>query len=129
MEYNKDKAWIHYSALSNIAGIENKLVCPKDSRRAASDISILSNTNVSFFINTKACINKPDIVLSGDRNLTNELVNGKHKWQWNRQIGIHGNTGFLLFSDGHVEMNVDNESLNDLLKKESANAIENMLFP
>jgi prepilin-type processing-associated H-X9-DG protein len=62
-----------FQVLSNEWAGENVklLVCPTDDRMPASDLSQLANSNVSYFIHLDATIARPDLVLIGDRCLTN----------------------------------------------------------
>lgn len=62
-----------FQVLSNQwAGANMKLlICPTDDRRPASDLSQLTNSNVSYLVHLDATIARPDLFLIGDRCLTN----------------------------------------------------------
>ena len=82
------------------------LICPTDSRLAATNFNSLRNTNLSYFVNVDSEYLHPESILLGDRN----LVTGAGRsiipatgqtLRWS--ASLHQNKGNLLFADGHVE--------------------------
>jgi hypothetical protein len=63
----------HFAAISNELVSMKILVCPSDTRTAVTNVSQLQNTNISYFVALDADETKPQMLLSGDRNLTNGL--------------------------------------------------------
>jgi prepilin-type processing-associated H-X9-DG protein len=66
----------------------------------------LANTNLSYFVGLGCDYSRPDSVLAGDRNLTNDFMTQAfirlHRgWRWT--VELHRLRGNLLFADGHVE--------------------------
>jgi prepilin-type processing-associated H-X9-DG protein len=82
------------------------LVCPTDTRPAASSFARLQPGNVSYFANASADYNQPESVLAGDRNLTltpgtTSASDGSgQSFAWNQ--AMHQGEGNLLYADGHV---------------------------
>lgn len=116
-----DDAFRHCQVLSNDVYVTLGLVCPQDSRRAATDWANLANTNVSYFTGLNARTNQPTTILAGDRNITSAssvvLQTGTSTPpQWVKSVGLHGNKGHLAFGDGHVE---------ELNSDELAKAVQN----
>lgn len=64
----------HYQALSNELTQVRVLVCPSDTRKAAADFNSLRNTNLSYFVAIDADETKAQMLLSGDRNVTNGVA-------------------------------------------------------
>jgi competence protein ComGC len=64
----------HFQVMSNQIGDPKFLVCPADTRIPAKGFGpAFSNTNLSYFINLDATEVRPQMLLCGDRNLTNGL--------------------------------------------------------
>jgi prepilin-type N-terminal cleavage/methylation domain-containing protein/prepilin-type processing-associated H-X9-DG protein len=99
----------HFQALSNELGSVKVLACPADTRLPAETFAALQNENVSYFVGVMATYNKPDSILAGDRNLTNDLLTDTTlliagpdiPLRWTTEL--HQFKGNLLFADGHVE--------------------------
>jgi prepilin-type processing-associated H-X9-DG protein len=101
-------------------------ICPKDpSKQRATNITQLTDDNISYFLNLSATTNRPsDTVLTGDRNL---LVNGKPvnpgrlvittnlDVSWTRDF--HSSGGNLAFADGHAEW-VKTNRLNSVFQQQ-----------
>jgi prepilin-type processing-associated H-X9-DG protein len=85
------------------------LVCPADTRFAATNFAALQNSNLSYFVGLNAELGKPTSILAGDRNLTNDwggatsllYLGPNNPLRWTREL--HQFKGNLLFADGHVE--------------------------
>ncbi len=103
-----------FRALSNELSTPLILVCPADTRRAATNFAALrSNSNVSYFLGWGAARATPAMMLAGDRNVTNnwgaterlfpaELLAGADRsvgWATN----IHVNNGNVVLADGSVQ--------------------------
>lgn len=81
------KVWFHFLTLSNELSTPRVVICPEDSfnrveattftTNAASGVgegllvAFNSNLNISYFIGVDAHEEKPDMLLAGDRHLTN----------------------------------------------------------
>ena len=63
------QVWRVFQLMSNELNTPKILACPTDTRRRAASFSVLSNTNLSYFISLDANENHPHSLLSGDRNL------------------------------------------------------------
>lgn len=103
----------YFQKMSNELGKTMLLVCPSDRRRrAASGFETLTDSDISYFLNTDASVVRPGSIHSGDRFLQVDgqpvkpgllvlTTNLNIGWQ----LGIHANgwdEGNLLFSDGSV---------------------------
>lgn len=85
------------------------LVCPADTRSPAPGFATLGNQNISYFVGVNAQYAKPNSLLAGDRNLTNDLtgpaalqrLDSYHHLRWT--VELHRFKGNLLLADGHVE--------------------------
>src|SRR3954468_10663256 len=71
----RQEPWLHFAALSNSSVSPGILVCPADDRKAATNFS-LTVTNLSYFVGLDADETFPQMLLSGDRNLTNGFTHG-----------------------------------------------------
>ena len=107
----------HFLTLSNELVAPKLLVCPADTREAATSFSTLNNSNLSYFVAAYARLGEANSVLAGDRNLSNNLHTpqsrlwigpGNSLW-WTREL--HRFKGNVLFGDGHVEQ-MNNPGLN-----------------
>jgi prepilin-type processing-associated H-X9-DG protein len=85
------------------------LVCPADTRLPAPGFEALSNRNISYFVGVNAQYAKPNSLLAGDRNVTNDVtgpaalqrLDSYHNLRWTAEL--HRFKGNLLLADGHVE--------------------------
>jgi len=100
--------WLHFKVLSNYFGTTRTVICPSDDRLPATSFSSLASTNVSYFVGVNVRGNVPEMLLSGDRNLTNgaapqssviELTEPSRAG-WTE--GMHSRSGNALFTDGSV---------------------------
>jgi competence protein ComGC len=104
-------AWHHFQILSNELSTTKILVCPtENSRIAAPDFTSLRNANLSYFVGVNATNeNMPEMILSGDRNLTNSTpvkdgmlaVGTKNPAGWTS--AMHVRIGNLVLADGSVQ--------------------------
>ena len=95
MEYASE-AFRHFQGLSNELSTPKILACPSDTRKPAPGFSFLSNANISYFVGLDAKDSAPDVLLSGDRNLT---TNPTVAWT----ARMHKNADNAAFGDGHVD--------------------------
>jgi prepilin-type processing-associated H-X9-DG protein len=85
------------------------LVCPADTRSPAPRFAALRNENLSYFVGVNALYAKPNSLLAGDRNLTNDWTapaalqrfDSYHYLRWTE--ALHRFKGNVLLADGHVE--------------------------
>jgi len=99
----------HLQALSNELVTPRILICPADTRSPGLSFSVLTNENVSYFVGINADYSRPNSILAGDRNVTNDWaaagalarLGGNFSLRWTAEL--HQFKGNLLFSDGHVE--------------------------
>jgi prepilin-type processing-associated H-X9-DG protein len=74
MEYVTDgNAFRHFQVMSNELSTPKILVCPADNRTPAPNFIMLKNGNVSYFVGLDAEEIRPQMLLTGDRNVTNGL--------------------------------------------------------
>jgi prepilin-type N-terminal cleavage/methylation domain-containing protein/prepilin-type processing-associated H-X9-DG protein len=97
-----------FQPLSNELVTPKLLVCPADHRQPAPNFALLQNSNISYFVALTAEYGRPDSLLAGDGNLTNDWMEGAtllrlgqgSPLHWTRERHqFHGN---LLFADGRV---------------------------
>lgn len=99
----------HFQVLSNDLVSPKLLICPADTRLPATNFALLKNENLSYFVGLSADYVRPNSILAGDRNLTNDYETsstmarprGGLGWRWTSEL--HQFKGNLLFSDAHVE--------------------------
>ena len=95
----------HFQTLSGTLQTPAILVCPADTRPAATNFATLQNSNVSYFVNVTADYLQPMSILAGDGNLASSstIVQGTvgGRLTWTR--AQHQFKGNVLFADGHVE--------------------------
>src|ERR1039458_6134553 len=73
MEYAAD-VFRHFQVMSNELSTPKILVCPADNRTAAASFARLENQNVSYFVGLDATDVRPQMLLTGDRNVTNGIA-------------------------------------------------------
>jgi prepilin-type N-terminal cleavage/methylation domain-containing protein/prepilin-type processing-associated H-X9-DG protein len=102
-------SYLNFQVLSNELANPALLVCPADTRTAATNFASLQNSNLSYFVGLKAEWGKPTSILAGDRNITNDSggtytllrLGPDYRLRWTYEL--HQFKGNLLFGDGHVE--------------------------
>jgi prepilin-type processing-associated H-X9-DG protein len=104
------EAFRYFQALSNELSNPKLLVCPADTRLPAKDLGPgFSNTNLSYFVGLDVDETYPQMVLSGDRNLTNGLPiqHGILVLTSNSPVGwtheLHNGQGNVALADGSVQ--------------------------
>ena len=101
--------WRNFQVMSNELSTPKVLICPTDSRLAATNFVFLNNSNISFFIGIDAEETDPQMILAGDRNLTNgtPFKSGILEVTTNTPVGwtalMHNHVGNLTLSDGSVQ--------------------------
>jgi prepilin-type processing-associated H-X9-DG protein len=98
----------HYQIESNNLLMSILLVCPQDTRTAATSFANLANENISYFLDFDSKPNAPMTIVHGDRNITPDSgvilqMTQSTPPSWIKSVGLHGDRGHLVFSDGHVE--------------------------
>jgi hypothetical protein len=111
----------HFVVCSNELNTPKILVCPSDTRTAATDFLRLANSNLSYFVGLEGNEEIPRMLLSGDRNLTNGLptkkgvleVSAGHPAGWTREMHVEqGNIGLC---DGSAQ-SIDTPSIRRLIE-------------
>jgi competence protein ComGC len=103
--------WKNFQVMSNELSTPKVLICPSpsDSRTAATNFDFLRNSNISFFVGIDAEESNPQMILAGDRNITNRTLykNGILEVTTNTPAGwtalMHNKVGNLTLSDGSVQ--------------------------
>jgi competence protein ComGC len=113
MEYTTGaNAWRHFQLLSNMLDTPKLLFCPGDpdrKRKASTNFTTLSNSNLSYFVGLDVSETNPNGILFGDRNITNgtPIKNGILELTTNQPAGwtgdMHKNIGNVVLSDGSVQ--------------------------
>jgi hypothetical protein len=104
-------AFQHFIVLSNELSTPKILYCPADKKRApaATFSNHLSNANISYFVGIDCIRTNPQMLLSGDRNLTNgiRVRNGLLSLTTNEPAGwtqdLHEKQGNGGLADGSVQ--------------------------
>jgi hypothetical protein len=100
----------HFQVLSNYLKSPRLLICPSDLRQPVTSFGPgFSNTNLSYFLGVDASDTSPQMLLCGDRNLTNGLpvtngfleLDAQHPAGWTHEMHhLEGNVGL---ADGSVQ--------------------------
>jgi competence protein ComGC len=105
-------AWRHFQVMSNELSTPWVLLCPAESdrlRARATNFDFLSNSNLSYFVGIDASETNPQLILTGDRNITNgaSVKNGVLDLTTNTAAGwtaeLHNGVGDIGMSDGSVQ--------------------------
>jgi prepilin-type N-terminal cleavage/methylation domain-containing protein len=110
MEYaSNGETFRHFQVMSNELSTPKILVCPTDVRAAAKDFgSTFSNTNISYFVSMDADDSRPEMLLSGDRNIVGgiKLADGILEITTNQPITwsseMHDGIANVGLADGSV---------------------------
>jgi len=103
-------AWRTFQVMSNELSTPKVVICPADSRSAATNFTAFYNSNVSFFVGVDANEANAAGMLYGDHNITNGMPirNGILTLTTNRPSGwtsdIHNKAGNIALADGSVQM-------------------------
>jgi competence protein ComGC len=103
-----NEVWRTFLVMSNELDTTKLLCCQSDNRAPANSWTALANSNISYFVCLDADETLPEMLLSGDRNLTTGKpsanciltvgTNGPLNWT----DALHGSCGNLGLSDGSV---------------------------
>ena len=104
-------AFLNFRAMSNELSTPKLLVCPEDAKRhwATNFGSDLNNSKLSYFVGLDAGPTNVNMLLSGDRNLTNNSLprNGILVLDPGNAVGwtheLHKLRGGIVFADGSVQ--------------------------
>jgi prepilin-type processing-associated H-X9-DG protein len=108
MEYAGD-VFRHFQVMSNELSTPKILVCPADDRTAAASFAGLKNQNVSYFVGLNATEVRPQMLLTGDRNVTNGLPPIRSVLELRPEIpagwtaAMHNRQGNVGRADGSVQ--------------------------
>ncbi len=113
MDFNTGpNAWRHFQTMSNELSTPIVLICPAESdrmRTAATNFNFMSNSNISYFVGVDAAETDPQLILFGDRNITNgtPVKNGLLELTTNTPAGwtaeMHNGVGNVALADGSVQ--------------------------
>ena len=128
-------AFRHLQMMSNELSTPKVVVCPKDLGRAfATNFAMgFNNTKLSYFVGLDATETNAQMLLTGDRNITNGLLlrNGTLLLTTNQSVGwtkqIHTNAGNICLSDGSVQQQTS-EGLQRALRNTGA-ALNRLAIP
>lgn len=117
-------AFRHFQVMSNELNTPKILVCPADTRQPAADFEHLQNINISYFVGLDASDADPQMLLAGDRNITNGLppvrtvliLPPARPTGWT--AAMHNKVGNVGLSDGSVQQ-VSTSGLQSALKNDS----------
>jgi len=133
--------WNYFTSLSNELGSTKILICPQDVRRRSSFAADFSdgpgglghaykqNSAISYFVGLNAEETKPNMMLTGDRNLAENLhtdfysstngaaaeVSPNSVWRNLPRQPFHENTGNYALADGSVQQ-ASNARLQEALR-------------
>jgi prepilin-type processing-associated H-X9-DG protein len=99
-----------FLVMSNELSVPRTVICPADQRSAATNWATLANTNISYFVGLDAEDIRPNMILSGDRDIAEngQLLTGTANLTTNRPVAwhklLHKEGGNLLFADGSVQL-------------------------
>ncbi len=122
-----------FQLLSNELSVPKTISCPTDNRWAWVEWGALANTNISYLLGVDAADDKPNTILSGDRNIALEgrLLSGvvalgtNSQATWTREM--HDRTGNIALADGSVQQVIP--SLLHQQLKYSGDATNLLVFP
>ena len=105
-------AWRHFQVMSNELSTPKLLICPVESdthRFVASNFIWMSNSNLSYFVGIVSNETNPELILSGDHNITNgtPVKNGMLDLTTTAPAGWtaenHNTVGNIVLADGSVQ--------------------------
>jgi competence protein ComGC len=134
MEYAEDgNAFRHFQVMSNELSTPKILICPADDRTAAASFARLKNQNVSYFVGLDATEVRPQMLMTGDRNVTNGLSPVRSVLELRPEIpagwteDLHNGQGNVGLSDGSVQQ-VTIDALRNAIKN-SGDATNRIALP
>lgn len=99
-----------FQVMSNELSVPKSVVCPAEWSLAATNWTTLQSSNISYFIGVDAVDVRPNMILSGDRDIAEngQLLRGTVNLTANRPVAwhkmLHQEGGNLLFADGSVQL-------------------------
>jgi len=100
----------YFVGMSNELSVPYVLVCPSDTRRSATHWTNVTRSNLSYFVGLEAMETFPQMLLAGDRNLTDRgqpVGPGLFPITTNTVLGwtdaMHREAGNLLLADGSAQ--------------------------
>lgn len=131
-EFNGDVVH-HFLAITNELWSPKVLTCSSDTNaKLVADFARLTTKNVSYFLGLDADLAKPQMLLSGDRNITNDLPLTNHIMQlpsltpvrWTESIHhLGGNVGLVDGSVGRSTTTLLQRQLSDPMNATNCLAI------
>lgn len=118
----------YYLSASNYFDAPSLLTCPQDERISAKAWSSFGNSNLSYFVGIGSTPQKPGSVVSGDRNIAWDTAQSPRRFWWNKNLGLHGDCGNTLMSDGSVLSNLDSNWLSEIFNRPE-NLTNSLLVP
>lgn len=106
---DEGNAFRHFQVMSNELSTPKILVCPADTRQPAASFIRFQNQNLSYFVGLDATETNPQMLLTGDRNITNGLppLHSVLKLPAAKAAGwtetLHGGVGNVGLADGSVQ--------------------------
>jgi len=104
----------HYLAVSNELNSPKVLACPSDKqRKPTTSFSDFSNRNLSYFIGLDAVETNPQLILSGDRNIStnSRILSGILTLDTNNPVtwtkDMHNRSGNVGLADGSAQQVTD----------------------
>jgi type II secretory pathway pseudopilin PulG len=102
-------AFRHFQVLSNELSTPKVLICASDTRQPAANFVEFQNQNLSYFVGLDATDTNPEMLLTGDRNITNSQTPVRTVLKlpptepagWTEQL--HNGAGNVGLSDGSVQ--------------------------
>jgi len=122
-----------FQVMSNELSVPRSVICPAEPRPIATNWATLRNSNISYFIGLDAADTRPNMILSGDRDIAEngQLLRGTANLTTNRPVAwhklLHKEGGNVAFADGSVQ-----QLMNSLLRQHLPNtgdATNRVLFP
>jgi len=132
---SSSETYRHFLAVSNQLGSPLKLVCPADSRRAATDWSALRNDHLSYFLSLDSDERNGGMLALGDRHLTSpSITNGLLTLTSNSVVSwstkLHGErVGNLTLADGQVLQSWEPELRKNILSSLTNAPTNHLVFP
>ena len=129
------EAFRHFQVLQNELGTPRVTVCPQDKDRMPSlNFSNFNNLNVSYFVGIDANEANANMLLSGDRHVTNGFApkNGvlnlttNQNVRWSKELHDHANN--IGLADGSVQQ-VTSKRLRSVILPATGFATNRILLP
>ena len=122
-----------FLAMSNELSVPKTVVCPNDPRIAATNWDVFGKTNTSYFVGLDAEEVRPNMILSGDRDIAEngQLLSGTVNLTTNRPVAwhklLHKEGGNIALADGSVQIVTTKLLLQQLAN--TGDATNRVLFP